>query len=330
MVDWSQIRASILGEAPEKELLPDVKLPILPRAVNEFCARAEDDDCSMKELAEIVEKDAGLTCQLLKNVNASANGLKHRVATVQHAISSLGIRNTRLLLIGAAMQSAMPATQLKLMNMSAFSNANLERACLARRFARMLKTDQELAFSAGLLQDFLLPVLTNQLDEKYVKFLGADATQNGDLIEFEQQTFGWNHAEAGARVMFDWKFPDDLICCVLMHHRGLSVLADKNLGKSAAAAVALAGLMPDTLLQFRAGLTHLKHLSDMWSPFELGPVAEEIDEECRDQFHNGDSHIPFRERCARFLKSTEEQTAEEQTAEEQTAEEQEPAEAMAV
>ena len=305
MADWSRIRASILGETSPKYLLPDVRLPVLPRAVSEFSEKAEDPDCSIRELAAVVETDSGLTCQVLKNVNASANGLKHRVSTVQHAITSLGIKRTKLFLITAALQTALPVRQLKLINLATFWNTNLERAYLAKRFARLLKADEELAFSAALLQDFLLPVLTNQLDAQYVEFLRQQESEPCDLIHFEQQALGWNHAEAGARVMFDWKFPDELICCVLFHHHGLPMLAEPELGKSAAAAVALAGLMPDAVRQCPEGLSHLTKLSDMWSAFDLLEVAEEIFEATHAQMHQADSHIPFRDRCANLLEPVE-------------------------
>lgn len=305
MVDWSGMRASILGEMSQKCLLPDIRLPVLPKAVTEFSEKADDPDCSIRELALVVETDSGLTCQLLRNLNASVNGLKHRVANVQHAITSLGIKRTQLFLTTAAVQTALPARQLKLINLATFWNTNLERAHLAKRIAALLKTDQELAFSAALLQDFLLPVLTNQLDTQYVEFLRQQESQPCDLIHFEQQAFGWNHAEAGARVMFDWKFPDDLICCVLFHHHGLPMLANPDLGQSPAAAVALAGLMPDALRQCPEGLSHLTQLSGMWTEFDLLSVAEDIYAATHEQMHQAGSHIPFRDRCAHLLEPAE-------------------------
>lgn len=301
MLDWSRIRASLLGETSDRQLMPDLRLPVLPKAVSEFTEIADEPDCSVGDLAAIVETDSGLTCQLLRNVNASANGLTHRVSSVQHSISLLGIKRTKLFLITAALQSALPIRQLKVVNLATFWNTNLERAYLAKKLAALLKTDQELAFAAALLQDFLLPVLTNERDREYVDFLRGQESEPCDLTRFEQDVFGWDHAEAGARVMFDWKFPDELICCVLVHHRGLSMLADEELGKSPAAAVALAGLMPDALRQSPLGLSHLVQLSDRWSEFDLMTVSEEVFEQAHDQMHHAENHIPFRDWCAKTL-----------------------------
>jgi len=305
VIEWSQIRASFLGEESRRELLPQVKLPVLPQAVSEFSRRADEPDCSVRELASIVEADGALTCHLLRNVNASAGGLKHRIMSVQHAIATLGIRRTKLNLIATAVQEALPVRQLKLIHFSTFWNTNLERACLARRIARLFKADEELAFAAALLADFLLPVLTNSLDRHYFRFLQRQPGQPGQLVQFEQQAFRWNHAEAGARVMFDWGFPDDLICCVLFHHHGLSLLRDPVLGRSAAAAVALAGLMPDSLHQCPDGIEQLALLGDMWKSFRLRLIALETYEDYEPMALDSSSYIPFRQNCERYLATRE-------------------------
>ncbi len=302
-MDWLHIRASLLGEKSDRQLIPDLRLPVLPKAVSEFTAIADDPECSIRDLAAIVETDSGLTCQLLRNVNASANGLTHRVSSVQQSISLLGINRTKLFLVTAALQTAFPIRQLKLVNLATFWNTNLERAHFAKMLAGLLKTDQELAFGAALLQDFLLPVLTTEHDQHYVEFVRQQESEPCDLIHFEQQVFGWDHAEVGARVMFDWKFPDELICCVLLHHQALKLLAHKELGQSPAAAVTLAGLMPDALRQSPVGLLQLMQLNDTWSTFDLMTMSEEVLEQAHDQMHYADSHIPFRDWCAQMLET---------------------------
>jgi HD-like signal output (HDOD) protein len=303
VIDWSGIRTSVLGDECSKEGIPQVQLPVLPAAVTEFSQKADDPDCDIDELSAIIESDTGLTCQLLRNANASTNGLKHRIASPHHAIAAMGIRRTKLHLITAAMQNALPAKQLKLINLASFWNANLERALFARRLARLLKTDEELAFAAGLLQDFLIPVLTNELDNDYVHFLSQADSEPKSLVDFEASTFGWDHAGAAANVMFDWGFPDDLICCVFFHHRGLSVLADEKLGQSAAAAVALAGLMPDSFQQSPNGLQQLEKLAGLWSGFDLHAVAKDVFSEYEPQALESANYIPFKTHCEKMLEA---------------------------
>ncbi|MFT4559741.1 MAG: HD-like signal output (HDOD) protein [Porticoccaceae bacterium] len=303
LIDWSEKREAMLGKTSEPNLLPDIKLPVLPQALIEFSQLADDPYCEIRKLAAIVESDTGLTCQLLRAVNASVNGLRHKISSAHHAIATLGIRRTKLQLISVALQNALPAKQLKLINLATFWNANLERAIFAKHIARLLKADEQLAFSAALLCDFLLPALTNDRDERYLEFLNLSNTGSPDICQFEEQTFGSNHAEAAARVMFEWGFPDDLICCVMIHHDGLAILTDADLGQSAAAAVAVATLIPDPLRQSSGGMEQLQNLSNIWNAFDLDQFAEAVYAEYQPQARDSANCIPLRDHVRKLLES---------------------------
>lgn len=300
VTDWTAIRESYLGNKSAKALLPNVRLPVLPKAVMNFCQKSEDPNCDLRELGRIIESDSGLTCELLRFVNGVSNGLKQRAVTGHQAVMALGVRRTKLHLITSATQNAMPVRQLKLINLATFWNTNLERAIFARRVARLMRVDEELAFAAALLQDFLLPVLTNELYSQYLEFIKRQDQGDCSLTHFEQQVFGWNHAEAGARVMLDWCFPDELICCVMFHHHGLSMLADGALSRTSAAAVSIGGLLPDFLKQVPDGLPQLVKLTEIWRVFNVYDIADEMHDEFKAQAHEASNFIPLKDRCQKF------------------------------
>ena len=103
--------------------------------------------------------------------------------------------------------------------------------------------------------------------------------------------------------MFDWGFPDDLVCCVFFHHRGLSVLADEKLGQSVAATVALAGLMTDSFRQSPNGLQQLEKLACTWSSFDLHAVAKDVFSEYEPQALESTNYIPFKTHCEKMLEA---------------------------
>uniref|UniRef100_A0A7C4LNT6 HDOD domain-containing protein n=1 Tax=Schlesneria paludicola TaxID=360056 RepID=A0A7C4LNT6_9PLAN len=273
-VDWKRLRCEHLGEAHPRLLPPSLKLPILPAAVQEFNRLADDPEASLVDLGRVVESDCGLTAQLLRMVNSAALGLKKKASSAQQAIAVLGVRSVRLHLLAAGMQLAMKTHKSKLINMTAFWHTNLERAFVARQVAELLGADENLAFSASLLHDFLLPMLTNELFDDYLRFSETPEDVRRPLVDFEAETFGWDHARASAHVLLAWGLPDDLVCAVLWHHRGLQLLSDVELGRTAAAAVAVAGLVPDPLRQARGGLKHLLWLHEHWPEFDLPRIAE--------------------------------------------------------
>lgn len=304
-VDWSQLREQSLTGFTLSSLPPTLALPALPHAVALFIERSKKESVNLKELAGIVETDTGLTLELLKHVNSAFVGLRQKARTAQQALSLLGIRQSKMFLITVGAQAAVRARKSKLVNQTCFWNTSLQKALFAREVAKLLKTDEELAFAGALLSDFLLPVLTNDLYEKYVEFVNHRSDQPESICEFEQGRFGWDHAIAGACLAFRWKLPDELVCCIHTHHRGLALLADPQLGRTAAAAVAIACLLPDQLRQQFTGLEQLALLQEKWPAFDLLELVEKVDAEHSKLGMGVGNDFPLSRRCKQVLERLE-------------------------
>ncbi|MCA9093794.1 MAG: HDOD domain-containing protein [Planctomycetaceae bacterium] len=301
MVHWQQLRETHLGVHFEDIIPPNVKLPMLPSVVIEFTRKAEDPDVSTQKLTKIIESDAGITTELLRYVNSSMVGLRNKASSVQQALNLLGIRTVKLFLITTGMKSALSSRQSKMVNLKNFWATNLERALFSREIARLLGADSDLAFAASMLQDSLLPVLTNELYKYYVSYAELPEESNLNLTSFEDQTFRWNHTMATAAVMHHWGFPDDLICCILFHHKGLMVLSEAEMAKSPIAAVAVASLLPDPLNQERNGLVRLHKLQTLWPKFELDKVVEAVDSQFAELSPGVSPDFPLKHRYDKMM-----------------------------
>ena len=223
MLDWAAIRDEALAGLTMSLMPPKVQLPALPYAVTLFVQRSRDETVPLKELAKILETDAGLTIQLLKYVNSSVLAVQTKVRSVLQALSFLGCENSRRFVIVTGMEAAIRARKSKLINQNAFWSTNLQKAIFAREIALLLQTDPEVAFLGALLQDYLLPVLTNDLFDDYREFVQSRDTTAKSLSEFEQARFGWDHGLVGACLAHAWKLPDELVCCIRYHHSGLRI-----------------------------------------------------------------------------------------------------------
>jgi HD-like signal output (HDOD) protein len=302
MPNWTQLREELIGGRTESVVPPRIKLPMLPHAVLEFSRKADDPNSGPAVLAAIIESDSGLTTELCRYVNSSSFGLRNKAGTAQQAITALGIRPAKLFLLSAGIQQAMKSSQSKLINFQSFWLANLERALFAREVARLLKADGDLAYAASLLHDFLLPLLSNELFSQYFRYVQTPESSRRPLIEFEKNAFGWDHSLATAQVLLNWKFPDDLVCCVLLHHAGPAVLADPDLGRTPAAAVAVAGLIPDALQQSGTdGLTMLVKLQSAWPSFQLEELAQRVSEQMQQMSPLAHQHASLQRRLEKFL-----------------------------
>jgi len=272
-VNWTELRRDLLGEYQADVPPPKIKLPMLPTAVLEFSRKAEDPTATAAELGRIIETDSGLTAELLRYVNSAATGLRTKASTAQQAIVFLGLRLVTLYLLTAGVQRAMKSCRSKLINLQVFWHANLERALFARQVAELLKADGDLAFAGSMLHDFMLPALANERFNDYLRFTRLQESQRRPLVDFERSTFGWDHCSATAQILLAWQFPDELVCATLLHHGGLTVLKDEELGATAVAAIAVAALVPDVLRQSPNGLQQLQQLEAIWPGFDLHAMA---------------------------------------------------------
>ena len=71
--------------------LGDKPIPILTNTIKELASACQSDQTSINELVEIVERDPGLTVQLLRTCSQKAHGsLQADVNSVHQALMMLG------------------------------------------------------------------------------------------------------------------------------------------------------------------------------------------------------------------------------------------------
>ena len=248
---------------------------MLPQSVVEFTAIAERADVGPHELAAPIEADSALTSELLRQVNSVGTGLRQRVSSVAQAINLFGPRRTKTLVLSCALQTATAGIKSQLINATQFQRENRVRAIFARETARGAEVDFEVAYTAGLLQDFLLPLLTDAFHADYQKLFQEDR----ELVEKERERFGWDHAQIAAGLMHDWGFLDELVACVLLHHDMDQVTLDADLRESSVSAAIAAAALPESLCQSPQGFETLLFLQDVLPDFRFLEVANLVDEE---------------------------------------------------
>jgi serine/threonine-protein kinase len=300
-IDWAKLREEGVGRFALAALPPTLQLPALPLAVTRFTEKAAKPDVPMRELAAVLQTDTGLTAELLRHVNSAFHGVRSKAGSVLQAVNLLGLRQTKAFVLATGVQAAVRAKQSKLINQTCFWNASLQKALFAQEIAGLLKTDAEAAFAGALLQDFLLPVLTNDLFEPYVEFTGKRDQQPAQMCDYERQKLGFDHALAGACLAARWNLPDELVCCVLYHHLGLRVLAHPTLKRTSVAAVALSSLLPDQLRQDFHGLEQLVLLQAKWPAFNLRTLIETVDRKHAEAAAGVKNDFPLSRRCHAVL-----------------------------
>jgi len=299
-VDWEKLTEDVLGDLSDGQLPPWVKLPALPSVVTECMQIARAPDVAPVELAEPIQKDAGLTCLILRHINSSLFGFRHPARNVFDAVARLGVRAAVRFLVTSTVNEVMKSSKSKLINFNAFWCSNLERALFAREVAILLGADEGTAYSAAMLCDCLLPVVTNRSADDYVEFITDQAWKKEPIVNFENDRFGWDHSMATSMLLRGWNFPPEVIYCTRMHHSGLEILKDEVVGTSAAAAVAIAALLPDQLQQEPTGLADLTRLESAWPSFNLHTLAEKVHEQFQELSPDINNPFPLHRRLPKL------------------------------
>lgn len=294
MLSWPEIRQKHLGEF-NADLLPSrLIVPALPAALTTFLSRAQSPDVSIAELAAIIASDAGLTTDLLRCVNSCAVGLRHKASSCQQALALLGIKRTKMHLMAATSQRLTnPLRPVRAFDLVQHAQANLERAIFAQELAKAFKVDEDLAFSAALLSDCLLPGLAVEYEDAYKTFITMEFFEKPQLREYEQKALGWNHAVATAHVLLKWGFPEDLVCSVFFHHDALFLLSHPEFKNTAMLPVALASLLPDPLMQVPLGLGVLRKWDQFGLRGDIVKIVEAVDRRMEQEQEGPIDRIPL-------------------------------------
>lgn len=204
--------------------------------------RAEPD---LQHLGKLIAASPEISTRVLQTVNSSLFALRSPVLSVQHAISLLGVRHLRPIILANTMRDALPRPKDSLFDHQGFWADSLSRAIVARGLARERRPGSEdTAFTVALICDVALPVLLECWNEYYAPIVSEWRDGSRRLSELEQAAFGWDHAQAGAWILQSWGFPEELVCFVDTHNRTQQQLHELELTDSIAPLISVATQFP--------------------------------------------------------------------------------------
>jgi HD-like signal output (HDOD) protein len=185
-----------------------------PTVALEIVRLTSEPQVDPRVLKELLEKDPALTCKVLRVVNSSFFGLRCEVADLNQALTVLGNKPLRLLVLGFSLPdelfSGMAAEQLEW-----YWRTTLTRAVAARHLATELWHEPgDEAFIAGLMQDIGILALLRELGEPYAKLVAGVIRNRSDLAALERDSLGFDHVELSAALMREWHLPERLVDAV--------------------------------------------------------------------------------------------------------------------
>ena len=203
-----------------KELLEGFELPSFPDVIMEALSVLRDDGASMREIADILQRDPGMHVQILRMVNSAAYGLSTKVGNIHHAVTMLGRSRIESMLLSHAVKETLPCVSIPAFNGKRFWLTAARRANLAYMLSEFLHpVFKDEAFTVGLLQDMAVPVIANVKKNEYNAILEhVYSTDGRDQVVIEKEKLGFDHQEVGAIMAEEWNLPEYISISIRNHH----------------------------------------------------------------------------------------------------------------
>lgn len=232
-------------------------LPSLSPLTLQLLRLSSEEDCSLADMAELIEQDPSLTVRILRLANSAFFRSRYPTVSVQNAVLRIGISQTRLLALSLSMKDTFPMGKVGAADYRYYWRLSLYQGLIARLLAKQEEAEE--AFTAGFTLEIGLLVFLNA-------FLSSEDAAEvpwyplSSLLEWESRTYGVNHREIGELLLTHWGFPSRLVLCQHSHRFGHSATQLPPLARLCAIASQLSAFiclskphLPEVLMTMEEG-----------------------------------------------------------------------------
>jgi len=189
-----------------------VKLAPAMALIPKILGLLRSPESNLDDLIELIRIDPPLTAQILKVSNSAVFGSSVRVYDVGEAINRVGFAETYRL-VGRLMSKEFLQQRLAAYyteDDELWENSLLT-AAMCEAMGPKVGVDKHLAYTAGLLHGIGKYVLSSFAGKDYHGLYRRIQTEGISLLAAEQESYGFDHAEIGARLLERWKFNREVI-----------------------------------------------------------------------------------------------------------------------
>lgn len=201
--------------------------PPLPALTSRIINNCFGKQADCHEMATLIEQDPVLTARILILINSPGFALPAKIENLNQAISLLGQKQLRNLVLSITIFDTFTADGKKReKEMAAFWQHSVACAYTCEELAKELNYPHpEEAFIAGLLHDIGKLIAYTRLKKTFTKFLlqlknpTDDEQREWPPLNHENETLGIGHHLIGKWAAEAWNFPAPIIEAVWLHHQ---------------------------------------------------------------------------------------------------------------
>lgn len=243
--------------------LPDVAIRL-----NELI---DQPDTSTKELVDVVQLDAGIAATVLRLANSAWYGLPSRVDTISRAITLIGTKALRDLVMSTSVITTFKGISSEFVDMMDFWDNSVTCGVVTRNLAKKCGVrESERMFLAGLLHKVGRLVFYASRPVQYRQVLIDKDMGEAAVVEAERAVFGFTYAELGGVLLRAWRVPEALDEVIAYQ---LNPFEAPYYNKEAAivhmAADMAFHMSPDIKARFQLGDYNLTFDEEVWTSLEL-------------------------------------------------------------
>jgi len=216
----SEIGGRLRSEEIRRVLGGISHLPVLPAAYQEILALLAIEATTVEDLGKVVQKDPGMTGNILKLVNSAYFGLRQRVSDPAEAVAFLGVDTLKALALVHGIFTQVRALPQGF-NGAHLWQHSLRLAAASREIAKLEGLGRELeadCFTGGLLHDIGLLLLASGFPSEYRRIAELLASSSMEILDAEMEVLGVHHGEVGAHLLGLWGLPGAVVEAVAHHH----------------------------------------------------------------------------------------------------------------
>ncbi|VAW86200.1 Predicted signal transduction protein [hydrothermal vent metagenome] len=201
----------LVNEVSDLISLPEVSLKI-----NEL---VDDPGASVADMAQVISLDVAITTKLLKIANSSFYRFPSRIDTVSRAVTIIGTRELRFLILASSAVRSFDNINNKVIDISSFWRHSVYTAVVSRLLAAKCNVlHKERLFVSGLLHDVGHLVMSHLIPDLVQVIKHREKTANIPIYEAERDVYDIDHAVVGAELLKMWGLPKSLHDVILHHH----------------------------------------------------------------------------------------------------------------
>jgi HD-like signal output (HDOD) protein len=194
------------------------ELPSLSATYTDLTHAVSDPNTSIRQVAEIIERDIAMSAKILQLANSAFFGLAKRVTSLPGAVSRLGMETIKsLALASEAFRVFVPNSRVPQSVCDSIQRHAVRTAAIAGALP-VERGTRDITAVAALLHDIGSLFLASAMPDQFCAVLSLASKRGCKSFEAEEELLGTSHAEIGAYLLGLWGIPNLAVEAIAHHH----------------------------------------------------------------------------------------------------------------